>query len=351
MRILLYEYLTGGGLWSDQLEDPLQHPLLAEGRAMVEAVGTDLQRVAGVQLVTFQDARLARHCAPPGAVVSITGAPHEQKALADWSSRVDGVLLIAPEHGGRLLCRSRWVERHGGRLLSPDAAFVEIATDKSRTAGLLAASGVAVPRAVQLDPGVPIPDGFPFPAVLKPNDGVGAFETHLLADRAAAVRLRGTYGGVRRLEAYCAGLPASVLAMCGPAGPRLLPACQQRVTCAGQFCYAGGTFPLPDPLAQRAGPLARAALAALPRTGGFVGVDMILGAAPDGTGDVVLEVNPRLTTSYVGLRCGTSANLAAAMLAIRRGAAYPSLCFRAGTVEFQADGRIRQTGGSASTAL
>ncbi len=70
----------------------------------------------------------------PGDIVAITSAAHEFEALAHWSPRVDGVLLIAPEYGGRLLERSRWVEQHGGRLLSPDSAFVELATDKSRTA-------------------------------------------------------------------------------------------------------------------------------------------------------------------------------------------------------------------------
>jgi hypothetical protein len=77
---------------------------------------------------------------------------------------------------------------------------------------------------------------------------------------------------------------------------------------------------------------------------------MVLGAAADGTRDVVLEVNPRLTTSYVGLRQGTASNLAAAMLAIQRGDRCP-LFFHAGAVEFEADGRIRQTSPSPSIAL
>jgi hypothetical protein len=80
-----------------------------------------------------------------------------------------------------------------------------------------------------------------------------------------------------------------------------------------------------------------------------VGVDLLLGPAADGTDDVVLEVNPRLTTSYIGLRQGTSSNLAAAMLAIQRGDRYP-LFFHGGVVEFEADGRIRRTSPSPSIA-
>ena len=115
-----------------------------------------------------------------------------------------------------------------------------------------------------------------------------------------------------------------------------------------KFRYLGGIFPLARNLAQRACRLARATLTALPRTRGFVGVDMILGEPADGSRDVVLEVNPRLTTSYVGLRRGTSSNLAAAMLAIQRGDRCP-LFFHRGAVEFEADGRIRQTSPSPST--
>ena len=37
------------------------------------------------------------------------------------------------------------------------------------------------------------------------------------------------------------------------------------------------------------------------RARGWVGVDMILGSCDDGHDDRVLEINPRLTTSFVGL--------------------------------------------------
>jgi hypothetical protein len=349
MRILLYEYLTGGGLWSDEPVDAQHHPLLPEGRAMAAALSHDLRR-AGVTLVRLHDARLDVASEAPDEMVMITSAAHERESLAHWSPRTDGVLLIAPELGDRLLERSRWVQRHGGRLLSPDPEFIELAADKSRTAQLLAGAGVGVPRARRLGPGEPLPADFPLPAVLKPNDGVGSLETHLVTDQAEARRLRACYPGLRRVEVFCPGLPVSVLAVCGPQRRLLLPACRQRITSDGQFHYLGGAFPLAAALSRRAGRLARQALAALPRTQGFVGVDMILGEAEDGSRDVVLEVNPRLTTSYVGLRRATTSNLAAAMLALQRGERAP-LCFHRRAVEFDADGRIHAPSPSAGTLL
>jgi predicted ATP-grasp superfamily ATP-dependent carboligase len=75
-------------------------------------------------------------------------------------------------------------------------------------------------------------------------------------------------------------------------------------------------------------------------TVGYVGVDLVLGEADDGKDDVVIEVNPRLTTSYVGLRRLVCGNLAAAMLAAARGQPV-ALSFAAGRVVFDADGTCR----------
>ena len=131
MRILLYEYLTGGGLWTETDAHVLQHALLPEGRAMVEAAGEDLRRLPEVELVEFRDARLPHISDSSAEVVVIASREDEFRQLATWSRRVDGVMLIAPENGGRLLERARWIERHGGQLLSPDSAFVELATNKT----------------------------------------------------------------------------------------------------------------------------------------------------------------------------------------------------------------------------
>ncbi|MHB8955628.1 MAG: ATP-grasp domain-containing protein [Pirellulaceae bacterium] len=343
MRILLYEYLTGGGLWTETEEPLLRHPLLPEGRAMVAAASQDFGRLKDLQLVEFRDARLPPAADSRAEVVTITSRAHEFEQLAAWSTQVDRVMLIAPEYGGRLLERVRWVEQHDGRLLSPDSTFVELATNKTRTAQRLADAGVPVPQARLLEPGEPVPPEFPWPAVLKPNEGVGCLETHLVADQSQAQQLRADWPGAQRLEAFHAGLPASIIAICGPRRRLLLPPCRQHIASDGQFHYLGGGYPLARALVTRACQLARSALAALPRTNGFVGVDMILGESAAGRDDVVLEINPRLTTSYIGLRQVTSSNLAAALLAIQQGGRCP-LFFHSAAVEFEANGRTKRTG-------
>ena len=130
------------------------------------------------------------------------------------------------------------------------------------------------------------------------------------------------------------------MVLCGPAGNHALPACQQLLSTDGAFAYLGGRLPLPPPLDGRARKLAQAAIEALPQPRGYLGVDLILGEADDGSGDYVIEINPRLTTSYVGLRALARTNLAAAMLAVAAGQS-PNLCFGDEQVEFTADGAVQ----------
>ena len=142
--------------------------------------------------------------------------------------------------------------------------------------------------------------------------------------------------GKYRLERFCPGLPASVAVLCGPAGNIALQPCEQ-VLETGTFTYLGGRTPIPPLLAERAKSLALAAIAAMPPTAGYVGVDLVLGEQADGSRDVVIEINPRLTTSYVGLRQACRQNLAQAMLDVACGRLV-DLRFQEERVEFRSDG-------------
>ena len=59
---------------------------------------------------------------------------------------------------------------------------------------------------------------------------------------------------------------------------------------------------------------------------------------PAGRDDVVIEINPRLTTSYVGLRALSEVNLAATMIAVARGREV-RLCWKSERIHFSSSGR------------
>jgi predicted ATP-grasp superfamily ATP-dependent carboligase len=69
-------------------------------------------------------------------------------------------------------------------------------------------------------------------------------------------------------------------------------------------------------------------------------VDLVLGAASDGSADYVIEINPRLTTSYVGLRAVTETNLAAAMLHVAAGDRV-TVAWQDAQVEFTGNGDVQ----------
>jgi hypothetical protein len=260
-------------------------------------------------------------------------------ALAQCSARCDWTIVIAPETSNALLKRCRWVEAAGGRLMGPGPKVVALASDKHATIEHLGAFGLPVPPGCSVEPGQAIPPQAVFPAVGKPRWGAGSQGVRLLADRQAAAVWLAEQAGPGRLERYCPGTAASVAVLCGPAGVFPLVPCGQRLTSDGQFAYQGGRLPLEPALAERATALAVRAVATLPEPTGYLGVDMILGADPDGRDDAVIEINPRLTTSYVGLRAAAAdANLAAAMLAVREGRE-PRLSFLPVRVQFDPDGR------------
>jgi predicted ATP-grasp superfamily ATP-dependent carboligase len=107
-----------------------------------------------------------------------------------------------------------------------------------------------------------------------------------------------------------------------------LPPCWQFLD--KEFHYLGGSTPISQPFASRARQIAEQAIAAVSGLQGYFGVDVVLGEQ-----DVAIEINPRLTTSYIGLRQLAKGNLAEALLQIVRGET-ADLQWRDETVHFTA---------------
>ena len=115
-----------------------------------------------------------------------------------------------------------------------------------------------------------------------------------------------------RLEAWIEGVPASTSLICGPAGYEVLPPTRQVFRSQPMGAYVGNQDDLSKDHQSRAHNLACRVADALPPTCGYLGIDMILGATPGE--DRVVEINPRLTSSYSLLRKLRSDNLAETML-------------------------------------
>ncbi len=313
--------------------------LAAEGWAMLSAVLDDFRRVRGVRPLTVLHETFPH--VPAGVEVRrVHGEGREVDVFRELARRTDATLVIAPEFDGLLAERCRWVEEEGRLLLGPTAAAARLAGDKLLLGRLLAARGVPTPACVTVEAAGGLAALGEPPFVLKPRDGAGAQATFLVRSEA---ELASAIGEARRegwrgeliAQPFVPGTAASAAFLLGPGVEAPLPPAAQHLS-EGRFRYLGGALPLPPDLAARASALALRAVRATPGLAGYVGVDLVLGAA----GDAVIEINPRLTTSYVGLRALALDNLAEAMLRAARGEAV-RLRWRPGRVAFAADGSTR----------
>jgi predicted ATP-grasp superfamily ATP-dependent carboligase len=314
MHVFLYEWATGGGL----IDVPRGWPasLVREGSAMLGALAADFTRIDGCRVSVLRDVRVLELALPGCEIVDVISDAAHHDEFDRLAGAADATILIAPEFDRILWKAARHVVAAGGRLASPSPDFIRIATDKQRTCELLATAGIRVPAGFVLQPEEPLPANFTYPAVMKPNDGAGSQDAYLVSGPHDAVP---AYAWPRRLEPFIPGMAASVAFLCGATGRTPLVPCRQRLSNDGRFRYLGGELPLAAGLAERAVRLAGVALAAMPSATGHVGVDLVLGRDPNGSEDAVIEINPRLTTSYVGLRSATGINLAEAMMRKVRG--------------------------------
>ncbi|QVL31370.1 ATP-grasp domain-containing protein [Telmatocola sphagniphila] len=303
-KIFVYEHFCA--LANPPQTETLPQSLLTEGRAMRDAIVEDLARIPGIAILSGDS--------------SDADDIREQVKRADWS------LIIAPETDGILFRLSELVESSGGRLLSPSLQAIFLCGGKDKLAR-------------RIDPDIPTPDERPdvYPQVWKPYDGAGSVDTFLVPDAQAAQLLidRG-YGELYRTE-FVPGLAASISFLVGPEIILPLKACRQILSEDGRFQYLGGEVPLETNLEQRAIQLGikaiRWLLAEAPFVG-YIGIDLILGER-----DVLIEINPRLTTSYIGLRQLTESNLAEAMWKIAEGKA-TEVKWKPGRVRFQSNGQF-----------
>jgi len=302
MRVLLYEWCSSGGLVGD---DPA---IAREGRMMLEALAADAAKEPGLDVTVLADetrpldlpARARRLAAAAGA---------DRAAVVAAAAQADWTVLVAPESDGILLDRVRAVRAAGGRVLAPADSVIATAADKQATIDALAARGVPVPAGRSLCAGEAIPAGFPLPAVRKARGGCGGEALEILRRPGVTPAGRPT-----RLEPLSVGVPVGVSLIGGPRATVALPPMRQRFSAGGSPRYLGSDLLSDDDLTKRATALALRAAAAVGAEAGWLGVDLILGDRADGRDDRVLEVNPRVTTSFVGLARLFASSLVAAMI-------------------------------------
>jgi predicted ATP-grasp superfamily ATP-dependent carboligase len=323
MRVFVYEHLTARGTGREP--DSPGHAMYLEGRAMRDAVAEDFRRIADTDVFVFPD----------------SAAPVDMYSFSDAANAADWALVIAPEAEGTLAELAEEVWPTSSRFLGPSLPAIRRTTDKLALSEHWYDNDVPTPATWEREPS----PREAFPVVWKPQDGAGSHATFRLQSATDLTRARArleaeNHTGPMILQEFVAGQAASVAFLCGPASyVPLLPAFQL-LSDDGRMRFLGGELPIPPELAGRATKLAQRAVDCVPGLLGYVGVDVVLGDAADGSRDFAIEINPRLTTSYVGLRALAEDNLAEALLKAAAGAPGNPLRWKAGRVRFGPDGSV-----------
>ena len=134
MKILVFEYITGGGFNKQELPDSLA----SEGRLMLQALLDNLRSCAehgnDISVVVMLDSRVNGSINTAGFdTVIIKPEQNSHEEFARLALHCDAVWPIAPEFDGILQTLCQTVELLGKRLLTSPASAVAITGNKFNT--------------------------------------------------------------------------------------------------------------------------------------------------------------------------------------------------------------------------
>ncbi|MBX3448298.1 MAG: ATP-grasp domain-containing protein [Planctomycetaceae bacterium] len=317
VRLFLSEFLTSSG-WPDDEDVPPS--LLAEGRSMLEAIGGDLAALDDVVVTATWGTRCGSPPDLPKVEWMLTeNATHEAEVVLKVARQADAALVIAPESDAILATRLAILERAGVTTWNCPSEVAALCGDKWEVFQRID-SVVPTPSTSLVDWQQPCPEQLPI--VVKPRDGAGAVLTFRVETAEDWNRAKAAYESCcpqpqAIWQPWVAGRPCSFAACFIPgAEPIVFPAVAQQFTDDGTLQFLGGEIPFHDPrlddeARQQLASLINASLGVQLR--GYVGFDFIL---PIDGPPQLLDINPRLTTSYVGYRRLCQGNLAACLIGL-----------------------------------
>ena len=290
---------------------------------MLDAVIKDLLAHPKVSVATTWDKRLASSPLQPLAQcdVQIVDSPlAERDAFIRQLAIADAALIIAPETDRILEQRVASVLKAGVPALNATPDGIALCRDKLALARFCSDCDVATPTTCLLDESFRETFAARYRSsgtdhwVIKPRDGAGSQATALWtsADLVAAIEADGLFVDEPNpveliIQPFVPGRAVSCAALCDGGGRLIstLPIAAQRLSANGRFTYLGGEIDARDISGAAEGEaiirMIDRLVTRIEGLRGYIGFDFVL---PDDAPDdpVLIEINPRLTTSYAGYR-------------------------------------------------
>ena len=302
MKVVIFEYVSSG-----VYSEPLYPDLMIEADLMVNALGQGLAE-AGCELVLFRNPSLP----PPlfdAQIIPLTEKDDWHSILEEELHLADAYIPLAPESDALLenLCLKA-TQTHC-TLLNTAAETVRKTADKLYTLQQLKANHVPCIACDPIDACV-----FPMSEdrVIKPNDGIACDHTFLI--RAGDIPTAEQRRYTQICQPYLPGIAASLSVIYADnSKPCILGVNRQEITINEHGCFRLNTCHV-NALAHLQldfDHLAAAVQKCFTDLVGYVGIDFII----HDNIPYILEVNPRLTTSFAGIASTTGINPCAMLLA------------------------------------
>lgn len=277
MKVLIFEYVTASGEGCESLQ--------REGQMMVDALVSNFEKLPDVEVALFKA---------------------EKNAEFEFQQQIknaDAVWIIAPEFDGILERFCRYVENENKRLLTSPAKAVALTANKFTTFQILTAANIPTISTETFDSTKNYDQTKEW--IIKPIDGAGAENTFLLKAENDWTALPSFEKNVL-IQPHIHGEKTSLSCLFKNGTARLLCVNLQVFELQHQQYVLQNIKVNYKPDDGHYQKLVSEISKAFPDLFGYVGIDLIENA----DGCFVLEINPRLTTSFVEIEKKLGLNVA-----------------------------------------
>jgi predicted ATP-grasp superfamily ATP-dependent carboligase len=326
-KVFIFEFVSGGGF--NKKEIPTS--LLCEGFSMLRSLVNDFEQL-GCTISTLLDRRLNFFSSLLKTDnVSITLVGEDTEFIHQFKQSVKEVefcFIIAPEFSEILKKLTQIVEKYNKTVLSIDTSGIALTSSKFKTYEFFQSSKVPTPETHLIPNKKEYPDtnkvfqhseNIPFPIILKPDDGVGAESIFYFSSKKELKEFfhkkQNSLESGREyiLQSYVSGRDLSISLLNSKRlaeekeEPFILSVNTQEIHIKGSKGdseYFGGLIPAHDHITLKENVISYLQKMDFNNFFGIFGIDFIYSAPKIH----FIEINPRLTTSYIGLRYALNQN-------------------------------------------
>ena len=319
-RIFVFEYTVGGGFYAEEITSSL----LCEGYAMLRSIAEDFKNL-GYDIITQIDQRIV-YLAKYLSIDQFYPVDSDNKfddVFSKCIKMVDVCFIIAPEFSNILYNLTNTACNLKKTIISIGLEGIKLGTSKIATYNYFKNNKVKTPKTF-LIPGLNgkidlnfINEQFSkysLPFIIKPDDGVGAEAIYFFPDFDAVINfftnpsLDFDFNRKYILQEYICGDDYSISIINKPSKNNFKPVKTilsinsqkiKYINYLGKAEYEGGYTPVPKFNSLKKKVIRLLNKIELNNFNGYLGIDFILTNENE---IYFIEINPRLTTSYIGIR-------------------------------------------------